>query len=678
MPAPPALDDKLRLLPDRPGVYLFKDGRGRVLYVGKARSLRSRVRSYFQASRTLGPRLEALAEAIADVEWILTDSEVEALVLENHLIKKHRPKHNIRLRDDKQYPYLRVTMEEEWPRVLVVRQMKRDGSRYFGPYTSASAMRETLRVIRRAFPFRACSNAKFARCAATRPCLDYYIGRCLGPCRKLVTRDAYLAMIEDLCRFLEGRQSDILKRTEREMHAAAERLEFERAAELRNQLQAMEKVVERQKIELRDMGDYDAVAMARGGNGGGAARDEAGVQVFLLRDGKLVGREYFVVAAPAERPDGEVLQAFLQQFYERAAFVPREILVQHDVPDREVLEAWLAQRRGAAVRLRRPQRGEKRALVELVAENARTMMAERHARAEREQERAEGALEELAEVLGLEQPPERIECYDVSNLHGWQAVGSMVVFEAGRPKPDDYRRFRVRTVVGPNDFAMLQEVLDRRFRRAQEEQAVLEARPAGLGDGEAAPAEEPLRPVEVAAREPRFAALPDLIVIDGGIGQLHAALEVLQARGVADIPVIGLAKRFEHVFLPGRAEPLALPRDSAARYLLQRIRDEAHRFAVQYHRTLRAKRQVRSTLDDVPGVGKTRRTALLRHFGSTARIREASLTELAKVPGMTRPAAEAVYRHFHPEAAAGEPGTPAHGGPAPGEIHPGRQDSADR
>ncbi len=631
----PLLREKLDLLPDRPGVYLFKDAGGRVIYVGKARSLRHRVRSYFQSARNLTARHLRLANDVHDVDAILVDSDVEALALENTLIKQHRPRHNIRLRDDKQYPYLRVTVEEDWPRVLVVRQMRRDGSRYFGPYTSASAMRETLRLMRRAFPFRNCSAAKFARCAAARPCLDYYIGRCLGPCRGLVGPEAYRAMIDDLCRFLEGRQDDIIRRSEARMHEAAERLDFERAAEYRNQLQAMERVVERQKVVLSSLEDFDALALARSG-------DVAGGQVFWLRGGKLVGREYFTLNAPEDQADGAVMTAFVQQYYARAAYIPREILVQHEVEAPEVLQAWLAGLRGGPVRLRRPRRGEKKQLVDLVARNAAAQLEADLVRTERQQERTGGALEDLAELLGLEQPPERVEAFDISNLHGWQAVGSMVVFEHGVPARDQYRRFRVRTVAGPDDFAMMREVLARRFRRGLEEQEVLSARGA-----RGAPDDGGLVREDVGAR---FAALPDLVVIDGGKGQLNAAVEVLEALGLGYIPAIGLAKRFEEVFVPGRPDPLPVPKDAPALYFLQRLRDEAHRFAVEYHRNLRGRRAIRSTLEDIPGVGKKRRTALLRHFGSAAGIRQASLHDLAKVPGMNRKAAEAVYQHFHPEA----------------------------
>ncbi len=622
-PAPDeAIEAKLARLPAKPGVYLFKDQEGRIIYIGKARSLRNRVRQYFQSSRNLNPRTLTMVAQVRDFEFVRTDSEVEALILESNLIKEHHPYFNVRLKDDKHFPYLRVDPNEPFPRVTIARSMRRDGALYFGPYTHPDAVRDTLRTIRRVFPFRICSDHKFQ--SVTRPCLDYHVHRCLGPCRGMVSAADYKAMVKELCLFLEGRTQDITDRLRHRMDEAAEALDFERAAEHRDQMKAIEQVSERQKMISTGMEDQDVVALARHG-------DEASVQVFQIRGGRLVGREGFLLSGAEDQAGSDVITAFVKQFYAQASFIPKEVLVPEPVPEAELIEEWLSSRRGEKVRLIQPKRGEKRGLVELATENARVSMQERLAERAREQEQTGDALRDLARELGLDEPPRRIECFDISNIQGAEAVGSMVVFEDGRPKKEDYRRFKIRTVEGPNDFAMMAEVIGRRYRR-------------GLRERE-----------ERAAGAPKFAVLPDLIIVDGGKGQLSAAREVLEGLGLAGIPTFGLAKENEWLFGVARREPIILQRGSEALFLVQRVRDEAHRFAIGYHRLVRKKRTLRSVLDDIPGIGPRRRTMLLRRFGSVAGLRRATLDEIKSVEGLPAPVAEIIYSRLHAETEGGVP-----------------------
>lgn len=590
------LQEKLAHLPDKPGVYLMKDSQGRIIYVGKAVNLKNRVRSYFQASRGHSPKTTALVGRIADLEYIVTASEIEALILECNLIKKHRPKYNISLRDDKSFPYVKVTVNEDFPQVYVTRRVAKDGARYFGPYTDAGALHATIDLLRRLFPIRSCR-----RLDAPRPCLQHHIGRCLAPCAGKVDRQAYGAMIKAVCLLLEGRSDDVVKELRRRMEKAAAALDFEQAAQVRDQLAAVEKVVEKQNI-VTGAGDQDALGLARSGAG-------TCVQVFFIRSGKMVGREHFMLAGGEHEEDGEVLTAFVKQYYSQAAFIPREVLLPLKVAEQPLLADWLGSLKGGRVAVEAPQRGSKRDLVVMAADNATTLLAEQAARLEADVGRTAGAVAELGDYLGLATPPERIECFDISHIQGAETVASMVVFSGGRPAKDDYRRYKLKTVEGkPDDFKSMQEVVGRRYREAD-------------------------RP------------LPDLVVIDGGKGQLSAALEVIRGLGLT-VPVVGLAKEFEHIFREGESEPLILPRNSQALFLMQRIRDEAHRFAITYHRKLRARRNLVSVLDHVPGIGPARRKALWDRFGSLAKIKAAEVEELATVPGMTRPAAEAVYRFF--------------------------------
>lgn len=627
------LEEQLKLLPDRPGCYLYKDSDGRIIYVGKARNLKSRVRQYFQSSRNLTAKVLAMVGQIVAIEHIVTDTEVEALILESNLIKKHKPKYNIRLRDDKHYPYLRLTLGDRWPRLLVARAMRKDGSRYFGPFTSSQPMWDTMKLARRLFPLRTCNDpSKYPRA-----CLQYHIGRCLGPClADFDQHAAYDQAVKDLTAFLEGRSDDVATRLRSRMEEAAENLEFERAAELRDQLIAIEKVTEKQKIIAREMVDLDAIAYAR-------RHDEACVQVFFVRQGKLVGRDQFVMAGADEMSGGEVLAAFIEQHYSQTTFVPREILVSEEIPDAEVLAEWLSQKRGAKVELKRPQRGEKRDLVEMVAQNAQEGMLERSKQREQELAATEGAMAELQRELNLPKSPYRIECFDISHTQGAEVVASMVVFEGGRPKKEDYRRFKIK-VDKNDDFANMAEAVTRRFKRGLlEREALVEGRVKDLEEGLVA-AEE--GGDYLPAEGPKFALFPDLLIVDGGKGQLSYARNVLHSLGLDHIPTFGLAEKEELLCEEGREEWIRLPRGSQALFLLQRVRDEAHRFAVTYHQKLHRKAATHSRLDDVPGIGPKRKRALLKEFGSLKRIREATVGELAALPGMSRGAAERVLEHL--------------------------------
>jgi excinuclease ABC subunit C len=600
----PELAATLKRLPDRPGVYLMKDARGTVIYVGKAQSLRNRVRSYWQ-KQTGGAEsqlIRSVIERISDLEYTMTDSVSEALLLEINLVKRYRPRYNVRLKDDKSYPFIKITLAEDFPRVERTRKLPADGSRYFGPYASASSVDEAMNLIRRLFPFRTCTlDIREGRKAIERPCLLYHIKRCQAPCVGYIGKTEYRADIEQIERFLEGRQEVVARELTRQMHAASESTEYERAAALRDKVKAIERTMESQKMAAHATTEEDVLGLAR-------QDTQAAVQLFAVRGGKMVGRDVFLLDAPRETDDAAVLAGFVLQYYERATSVPRAVLVPVLPEDSAELETFLAARRGAAVRIHVPQRGEKRELLELAARNATETLAREHARWLADQGKTLAALEELADALGLAGTPMRIECYDISNFQGAQSVGSMVVFEDGKPRTGEYRRFRIKEVQGANDFASHQEVLRRRFKRA---------RTGEEGN------EEELRWL-----------LPDLVVIDGGKGQLSAAKEVLNELGYHDLAVVGLAKEREEIFLPEREEPVLLPVTSPALYLMQRLRDEAHRFAITYHRSLRAKAATRSAFDDLPGVGPKRRAALLRVFGSAKRVREAPVEQVAAVPGI--------------------------------------------
>jgi len=612
---------KLDTLPERPGVYLMRDARQTVIYVGKAVVLRNRVRSYFHASARHDPKTLRLVGELADLEWIVTDTELEALILENELIKRYRPRFNIRLRDDKTYPYIKIHWQEDYPRISIVRRMERDGARYYGPFTSGYAVRQTLDALRRVFPYLDCDREITGR--DPKPCLYYHIKRCAGPCIGAVDREAYREIIGGLADFLEGDSDAVLAQLTGHMTAAAEQLQFERAAQLRDQIRAARQIVERQKVVSGKQEDQDVIAFAQDERTG-----EACVQVFFIRRGKLIGRESFVLEGVDSHQNGELIAAFVQQFYDEAAFVPPSILLPKDLDERLIIEQWLrSKRNGGKVMLRVPKRGPKRALVQMATENAAATLTSLQAQWQADTNRLTEALTQLQEALALPDPPGRIECFDISTLQGTHTVGSMVVFARGTPAKSDYRRFTVKGKGAhgePDDYAAMREVLRRRFRRAVED---------ALPDpGQKA------RPSSAAWRR-----LPNLLIVDGGKGQLGVAMEVLAEFGLTEVaPVAGLAKQREELFLPGRAEGILLAPGSQGLFLVQRIRDEAHRFAITFHRQKRSQAAVASQLDAVPGIGPARRKALLKHFGSLEAIRQASVEELANVPGMTLAAAQSV------------------------------------
>lgn len=590
--------EKLQLLPDSPGVYIMKDAQGKIIYVGKAVILKNRVRQYFQSNKNHSPKVRAMVAKIADFETILTGSEVEALILECNLIKKNRPRYNISLKDDKTYPYVKVSLAEDYPRVMITRRVLKDGSRYFGPYTNVGAVHESLKLLRRLFPMRTCKHMD-----VDRPCLEYHIKRCIAPCTGQVDQAEYDAMVRSVCLFLEGRTETVEKELEERMNQAAAELKFELAARLRDQLKAVRRVAEKQNI-VTGSGDQDAIGMAR---------SELGVcvQIFFIRAGKMIGREHFLLGGSEEEADEAVLTAFLKQYYHRAAFVPREVLLPYALAEQAVIEEWLTERKQAKVVLACPQRGTKRDIVQMAANNAAKYLSDEAARLKEANAQTEGAVAELGGYLGLKKQPYRMECFDISHIQGSETVASMVVFEGGIPKKSDYRRFKIRSTEGkPDDFLSMREVTTRRYGGEEVEN------------------------------------MPDLIIIDGGKGQLSSALAMIRGAGHFDVPVVGLAKQFEYIFVEGSSDPVILPRHSQALYLVQRIRDEAHRFAITYHRKLRGKRNLVSVLDHVDGIGPTRRKALWAYFGSLAKIKAASVEELAMVEGMNHPAAQAVYNFF--------------------------------
>ena len=607
---------RLAGLPTKPGVYIMRNADGRVIYVGKAIVLRNRVRSYFHESANHTNKTRRLVAAVDDLEWIVTESELEALVLEQELIQRYRPRYNVRMKDDKHYPYIKISLQEDYPRIFVVRSMQPDGARYFGPFTSSQAVRQSLELLRRLFPYRTCQREITGQ--DRRPCLYYHIGRCLGPCIGAVDRDAYRATIEQACLFLEGRQEQVLTELEETMAHEAQALNFERAAVLRDQISAVGRIIERQRVVSGMLHDHDFVAMARDDG-------QACVQVFFVRGGKLIGREYFILTGADDEPASEVMGSFVKQYYDSAAQIPPEILVQEaDMAEFAVIEAWLRQKRGTKVLVEIPKSAEKQDVMQMAIENASETLERLRREWEADTNKQTAALAELQQALGLEKPPARIECYDISNLQGTAMTGSMVVFARGVPSKQDYRRFRIKTVQGPNDYAAMAEVLRRRFKRATE------ARGKKSVDG----------------KEDRWALMPDLLVVDGGKGQLSAAREVMREMGVDHIATVGLAKREEELFLPERSDSVLLERNSQGLYLLQRIRDEAHRFAISYHRKLRKREGTRSLLDEIPGIGPKRRRVLLERFGSLDGIREATVDDLASVPGMNKPAAQQVAEHL--------------------------------
>jgi excinuclease ABC subunit C len=593
-------------IPVSPGVYLFKDASGRVIYVGKAKSLRARLSNYFASD--LHPRTAAMVEAAADLEWIITDNEIEALHLEVNLIKQHRPRYNVRYRDDKSYPYLAITLDEEYPRARVMRGPKKKGVRYYGPFAHAYAIRDTLDLLLRTFPMRTCSQGVFDRCRRRgRPCLLFHIERCAGPCVHAVDADEHRRIALELCSFLDGNSAPVLERLETGMREAATRQEYEVAAKMRDQLDNVRKAIERQQMVSSDKDEMDVIGLVEDDL-------EAAFQVFFVRRGRVTGRKGYVMDKIEDLSTTQLVARFLERLYADAE-VPKRVLVPVQPEDVSLIEAWLTATRGGRVQVRVPRRGEKRALLETVTENAKEAFAQHRLKRASDFAARSRQLRELQEHLGLDEAPLRIECFDISNTGPAEAVGSMVVFEDGLPKRSDYRRFAIRHGTGQDDFASMGEVIRRRFQH-------------GPGEGNASG---------------RFAYPPNLVVVDGGKGQLNRAVEVMDELGVGSVAVVSLAKRMEEVFVPGRPDPIVIPRGSEALYLLQHVRDEAHRFAVSYHRLKRGRRMTSSVLDGIAGLGEARRNKLLKHFGSVKRIREARLEDLYEVPGLPRPVAQAVH-----------------------------------
>ena len=623
------LEEELKKLPASPGVYLMHNNRDEIIYVGKAVSLKNRVRQYFQSSRNKTAKIEQMVSHIAWFEYILTDSELEALVLECNLIKEHRPRYNTMLKDDKTYPYIKATVGEEFPRLLFSRDMKKDGkSRYFGPYTSAGAVKDTLDLIHKLYRIRTCNRNLPRDTGKERPCLNYHIKQCDAPCQGYISREDYLKSFGQALDFLNGRYAPLIKSLEEKMNQASEDMEFERAIEYRELLNSVKQVAQKQKITSSGREDRDIIAMARD-------EQDAVVQVFFIREGKLIGRDHFHLQAATAENDGEILDSFIKQFYAGTPFIPRELWLQVPVMDEEVISRWLTERRGQKVKIVVPKKGEKERLVELAARNAALVLSQDKERIKKEELRTIGAMNQVGGLIGLD-GVRRIEAFDISNTSGVESVGSMVVYEDGRPKRSDYRKFKIRTVKGPDDYASMREVLTRRFSHGLRE--VQEHRESGedLSAGS-------------------FTRFPDLIMMDGGRGQVNIALEVLNSLGLS-IPVCGMVKDDFHRTRGLYYNNVEVPidRHSEGFRLITRIQDEAHRFAIEYHRSLRGKGQVKSVLDDIPGIGPARRKALMREFKDIEAIRAAEVEDLAKVPQMNERAARQVYEFFRKPAAAEE------------------------
>lgn len=611
---------QVRTLPETPGVYIMRDARGDVIYIGKARRLRDRVRSYFGSSRSLEPKVRALADQVRTIDHVATNTDAEAFHLEATLVKRHQPIYNVRLKDDKHYPYLKVDVQHAWPRVTITRRVEDDGARYFGPYASAGSVRRTLDVVKKLFPWRSCT--KEITGTDPRPCLDYYIKRCIAPCTSYCTPEEYAEVINQTVLFLEGRSDEVLTHVLTQMTGASEALQYERAARLRDQANAIRTVTERQQMATTTPLDADVFALAR-------QDDEACVQVFFVRGTVVADTDSFMLDGTQDASDVEVMGAFLAQFYESATYVPRTLLLSNTPADRDDLEQMLRERRNGAVEIAVPIRGERRGLVATAEENARQALVMHHARWIADRGKTESALGMLQDELDLPTQPQRIECYDISTIQGTNTVASMVVFDHGQPATAQYRRFRIKSVEGQDDFASMREVLQRRFKQ------IGERRRRQLSGDE--PVSEPQEPSP-------WDVIPDLVVIDGGKGQLGVALDVMRNLGLRDVPVCGLAKREEEIFVADVSDPIVLPRDSEALYLLQRIRDEAHRFAITYHRKLRGKSATQSVLDGIPGIGPKRRRALLRKYGSVRGVRDASVDDIAATVGFTHRLAETVKR----------------------------------
>ena len=620
--ANPKLKEKLAELPASPGVYIMRDADGQVVYVGKAKSLKQRVRSYFQHESRLAPKTAAQMRVVEELEWIVVSSAMEALVLENNLIKEYSPKYNTLLKDDKTYPYIKVTLGEEYPRVMTVRQMKKDKAKYFGPFTNGG-VKESIDLINKLYQLRTCNRKLPKDCGKERPCLNYHIGQCCAPCQGGISKEAYAERIDKAVEFLNGKQQPILRELKEKMQQASERMDFEEAIRYRDLIDSVKKVSETQKMSDNVGEDKDIIALAIDGN-------ETVVQVFFLRNGKLIGREHFYMTQVEEPTPDNILTSFVKQFYAGTPFIPREIMLQETIEDMELVERWLTSRKGARVHLRVPQKGAKERLVDLAARNAQLVLSQDRERIKREEGRTIGAVREIEEILGI-RPLTRMEAFDISNTSGFANVGSMVVYEKGKPKRSDYRKFRMKTVAGPDDYACMYEVLTRRFQHGldEREEMMLDENSVGEDFGS-------------------FTKFPDLLLMDGGRGQVNIALQVLGELGI-NIPVCGMVKDDNHRTRGLYFNNVELPIDTHSEgfKLITRIQDEAHRFAITYHRSLRSKAQVHSVLDEIPGVGPSRRKALMKYFKSIEELRAADTAKISEVPGITANVAEEIYRFFN-------------------------------
>ena len=604
------IQEELKKLPSQPGVYIMHDEKDAIIYVGKAISLKNRVRQYFQSSRNKGAKIEQMVTHISRFEYIVTDSELEALVLECNLIKEHRPKYNTMLKDDKGYPFIKVSVDEEYPRVLLAWRMKKDKAKYYGPYTSVTAVKDAIELVRKLYHIRSCSRKLPRDIGKERPCLYYHIHQCEAPCQGYISKEDYRGYIQKAISFLNGNSKEVIRELQEKMMLASEELRFEDAMDYRDLIESVKRIGERQKITSHDDGDKDIIAMA-------IDREDAVVQVFFMRQGKMIGRDHFYIKVALEDTRSQILSSFLKQFYAGTPFIPRELVLQEQIEDGDVIEQWLTQRRGQRVYVRVPKKGTKEKLVEMAAENAAMVLRQDSERIKREEGRTIGAVKEIAGWLGM---PEigRIEAYDISNISGFESVGSMVVYEKGKPKRSDYRKFKINWVQGPNDYASMEEVLTRRFTHESDKEF------------------------------DSFAKLPDLIMMDGGRGQVNVALQVLEKLGFS-IPVCGMVKDDNHRTRGLYFENVEIPIDTSSEgfKLITRIQDEAHRFAIEFHRSLRSKEQVHSVLDDIPGIGPARRKDLMRHFRSIDKIKEASVGELAVLPSMNEKSAKQVFEFFH-------------------------------
>lgn len=606
------IEEELKRLPDRPGVYLMKDDTGHIIYVGKAINLKNRVRQYFQQSKNHSIKVRKMVQHIASFEYIITRSEVEALVLECNLIKKYSPKYNIQLKDDKTYPYIKVNVQDAFPRMRVVREMKKDGAKYFGPYTNAAAMWEIVDIIKNTWPLRTCSRNLPKDIGKERACLNCHIGKCLAPCEGKITKEQYREMIQEMLSFLNGNYKEVIKKLQEEMLKASEELEFERAAQLRDQMMAISKIEQKQTATLSSMLDQDIIAFAK-------SPEDTLVQVYFVRQGKLVGREHFYLEGTEDETIEDVFRDFLVQFYANATFVPKEIVIERMPSEVEVLTDYLSKKREGKVQITVPQKGNKHGLMELASKNAEVTLSQFGDQIKKEQKRTQGALEEIQQAVGLEKLPYRMEAYDISNTQGIQSVGGMVVFEGGKPKKSDYRKFKIKSIFGPNDYGSLEEVLDRRFNRMKTEES---------GNS--------------------FTKMPDIILMDGGKGQVSSAEKVMARHGLS-IPILGMVKDDKHRTrgLLYQGEEVILNPHSEGFKLITRVQDEVHRFSIEYHKKLRSKAQVQSVLDEIPGVGKERKKQLLLHFKSVENLRSASLEEIEACESIPKNVAQSIYDYFH-------------------------------